>query len=333
MQRAGAPLLTTLANLLRGRVLPWVRHGSVPIVPCLLQGVAGTIPRGVTVRETAPPSESPKVLRRGWAASHLWVNDHLCAYRFAHLAVVLEGVAEVRIGQVVICAPHGTWLFVSPSVPIDDDIAHAHWTNMAAASSILWLLLAPFVVRVHVCFTEGYHHWGTPGQFLWLPEAIFVADLLQTELTQRGEGADEVVAACLTVLLWRLLRATEGVAFPTPVALQPLPSGSLAHRVQQILLHNLQQAYSPKKIAQALGISPSYLRHRFKAETGRSLRAYTNEVRLQLARLLLQRTDLPIAVVAQLLGFGSPFHFTRWFRRNCDVPPSTLRRPPILGRP
>jgi len=195
-------------------------------------------------------------------------------------------------------------------------------------------MVAQPVVRTHLCFTQGHRHWGTNPLFLWFPEGWALMELLEKELTQQQEGCWEVIAACLMALFWQVLRGVEGLILPAPVSFPEVPEGRpLAHRVRQVLLSNLSRPWSLKWLANSLGLSPSYLRHRFKAETGKTLRAYVTEVRLQLAYFLLRRTDLPIATIAQILGFANPFHFTRWFHRHHGVPPSTLRRALPVGKP
>lgn len=159
-------------------------------------------------------------------------------------------------------------------------------------------------------------------------------ELLQRELTQKREGYLEMVSACLKILFWQVLRAMEGLVLPAPISLlEPFEEQPFVCRVRQALLSNLHRPLSLKRLANLLGFSPSYLRHRFKAETGKTLRAYMIEVRLQLAHFLLRHTDLPVAVIAQMLGFSSPFHFTRWFHRYQSISPSALRRTLRTGKP
>lgn len=41
---------------------------------------------------------------------------------------------------------------------------------------------------------------------------------------------------------------------------------------------------------------------------------------------LLQSTDLPIYQVAQRLGYGDPYYFSRQFRKAVGVSPRTYRK-------
>lgn len=324
-----------IVSLLRERVLPWLRQQCTQRIVFGVSLARGHKCFSEAIIDSLPvPSSPPKTLRRAWGASQLWKDEHLCAYRFPHLAVVLEGVAEVRVGSLLVRLTEGTFLFVPPQTPIDDNFPHWHRSEGPLSSTILWLLLAPLVVRIHLCFTKGRRHWGTDPLFLWLPEGSVLAGLLQRELTQQREGYSEAVTACLTTLFWQVLRALEGLVLPAPVSPPEPPEGQpFSHRIRQALLSNLHRPWSLKWLADSLGLSPSHLRHRFKAETGKTLRAYVTEVRLQLAHLLLRRTDLPVAVVAQMLGFSNPFHFTRWFRRYQGTSPSTFRHSFQFGKP
>jgi len=67
------------------------------------------------------------------------------------------------------------------------------------------------------------------------------------------------------------------------------------------------------------------LRHLFKQQTGQSLQSYLRSLKLRVAKILLQKTDFPIALVAQILGFQDPLYFSRWFRRAIGFAPSEVR--------
>jgi AraC-like DNA-binding protein len=84
---------------------------------------------------------------------------------------------------------------------------------------------------------------------------------------------------------------------------------------------------SPLKIAQACGISVSYLHHLFSA-TETSVEAAVFKERLQKSKLLLmspQNMHLSIGMIAYMCGFTHPAHFSRIFRQSFGCTPREFR--------
>ena len=71
--------------------------------------------------------------------------------------------------------------------------------------------------------------------------------------------------------------------------------------------------------------SPSTLERRIKATLGRSIKSEITRVRLERARLLLQETDLPVAIVAVRSGFSEPKYFCEVFRKAEGVTATSYR--------
>lgn len=78
-------------------------------------------------------------------------------------------------------------------------------------------------------------------------------------------------------------------------------------------------------IANACSVSPTYLATIFKKETGMTLTAYINNIRIQQAKILLNSTNLSIQEIAARCGFTDANYFTRLFRKSCDQTPSEYR--------
>lgn len=79
-------------------------------------------------------------------------------------------------------------------------------------------------------------------------------------------------------------------------------------------------------LADRAGWTPSYFARVFKQVTGETPHRYVERVRLDHARTLLERTDLPVATIASELGYHSHSHFTRQFRTMLGTTPDHLRR-------
>ena len=79
-------------------------------------------------------------------------------------------------------------------------------------------------------------------------------------------------------------------------------------------------------MAQAAGLSRRALERRFRREMGTSIHKYIRKVRTdQIARLLVE-THLPVAHIADSLGFADVQHFARYFRAGKGVSPLAYRK-------
>jgi len=96
---------------------------------------------------------------------------------------------------------------------------------------------------------------------------------------------------------------------------------------------HLHDTPSPRDLGRLTGLSPSHSARKFRQTTGVSLARFVNRRRLQAAIRQLTMTDVPLAALAQELGFSSQSHLTRLFSRLTGMPPGRYRRQlrPTMG--
>jgi len=101
---------------------------------------------------------------------------------------------------------------------------------------------------------------------------------------------------------------------------------NLVDAVRALLLQELSQGITPvrERVAGQLGISARSL-HRKLETANQSFRGLVDEVRLTLAQNTLRESALPVAQVAQQLGFQESQSFIRWFKRVQGVTPGEFR--------
>ena len=106
-------------------------------------------------------------------------------------------------------------------------------------------------------------------------------------------------------------------------------SGSVSARLG-VALREVLQRYGEKitvpELAALCNLSVSQFQRDFRRCFHRSPSQYILEVRLQMARRLLERSDNAVGVVALECGFFDQAHFTRAFTRAHGVSPSRYRR-------
>ncbi|MGM0563745.1 MAG: AraC family transcriptional regulator [Pseudomonadota bacterium] len=100
---------------------------------------------------------------------------------------------------------------------------------------------------------------------------------------------------------------------------------NLAAGIRQRLLYQDLPLPSQEQVAQELHMSTRTL-HRFLQREGTSFREIAREVLTMQAKRLLEESDWRIGKIALELGYSDSANFSRAFRRDTGVSPSTYRR-------
>jgi len=96
-------------------------------------------------------------------------------------------------------------------------------------------------------------------------------------------------------------------------------------RVIRHVRANLARRLSLAGAAAAADLSPNYLAHLIKKETGRTFTDLVTERRMEKAQELLAHTTLRVGEVAEAVGFEDEAYFSRRFRQCFDVAPREFR--------
>ncbi len=99
--------------------------------------------------------------------------------------------------------------------------------------------------------------------------------------------------------------------------------------IQQALAF-IATAYSQKglklqDVADSVHLSPNYLSYLFKKMVGLSLWDYVTKLRMEEGKRLLLRTDLRRYEIAEAVGYESPEHFSKIFKKHYGISPSELK--------
>ena len=90
--------------------------------------------------------------------------------------------------------------------------------------------------------------------------------------------------------------------------------------------HHLSDAIRTEDLARALYISRPYLSKKFKEETGETITDFILKEKTEEAKRLLRYSDKPLTAIGSYLGFSSPSHFSRVFRKYVGTTPSEYRQ-------
>ncbi|UUZ87164.1 AraC family transcriptional regulator [Paenibacillus sp. P26] len=147
------------------------------------------------------------------------------------------------------------------------------------------------------------------------------------EQSTREPGCETVNRHRLIDLLIRLSRySLQRDAAPK----MPGPPASahelLIRRVRQHLEAHYPRKITAASLAQEFNISQRHLNRVFKQETGTSITAMLQQIRIERAKHMLLETERSIEAVATAVGFGDASFFTRLFSRLAGHPPGAYRK-------
>lgn len=79
-------------------------------------------------------------------------------------------------------------------------------------------------------------------------------------------------------------------------------------------------------LSKELQLSPTQLFRKMKSLTNLPPMKFVNKIRLQKAKTLIETTSLNISEVAYGLGFNDPNYFSRAFRKEFKIAPTSARK-------
>jgi AraC-like DNA-binding protein len=124
-------------------------------------------------------------------------------------------------------------------------------------------------------------------------------------------------------LVFRLLRSEAAAAMRG--AIRPTDTGPITEAMRLMRT----QAFRPlsvEGIARQVAMSPSHFAHRFRAVARMTPMRFVKEVRLDAARTLLLSQGARASEVALRVGYESPAHFARDFKRRFGASPVRYAR-------
>jgi AraC-like DNA-binding protein len=136
---------------------------------------------------------------------------------------------------------------------------------------------------------------------------------------RRDDPLERAVASSgFSLLLYRWLSRRRDRA-------SDVPHGEAVRRVVDLMHERSAGAWPVAEMAREAQMSERLFRQAFHRATGVSPKRFFEHIRLERGRALLQLGIYPVKAVAEQLGFSSPFHFSREFKKQFGSPPASSR--------
>jgi AraC family transcriptional regulator len=110
---------------------------------------------------------------------------------------------------------------------------------------------------------------------------------------------------------------------------RPVQGGLAAwqeRRAKEMLASDLAGSTPLREVAAACELSTTYFSRAFRKSTGLAPYGWLIQARLDAAKAMLAKRDIPLAEIALACGFADQSHFTRVFTRRVGVSPGAWRR-------
>ncbi|MMZ68084.1 HTH-type transcriptional activator Btr [compost metagenome] len=96
--------------------------------------------------------------------------------------------------------------------------------------------------------------------------------------------------------------------------------------IKEHITHHYNEPILLSELALAAHVTPSYLSAKFKRIVGCSFTEYLIRFRMNKAGDFLRETDMPVGKVAELVGYGDYFQFTKIFKKYKGMTPTGYRK-------
>ena len=220
---------------------------------------------------------------------------------FYSLTFILEGSVDYCVDDHCIKATKGDIIFTRPG-----NERHATTTTGFDCVAMDFLLERTFDYPDFATYT---HRWDM-GEFRMFFNQI------KREYLQKDPGYQLKCSANLMLVLHKLFYDTKETE-----------KNAHVEKIKDYIIQNYAQPLTVTTIAEHVGISPVYCGSLFKRHEKKSIGQYVNQVRIHASlELLFLNIPIPIAQIAESVGFSDIYYFSNTFKKIVGVSPLNYRK-------
>ena len=101
--------------------------------------------------------------------------------------------------------------------------------------------------------------------------------------------------------------------------------GSVLSEVIAYIESNMSGSVRNERLAAIAHMHPTHFIRFFKGETGQTPREYINRRKMEIAKTMLESTELQIGEISERLGFFDSMHFSKTFKKRYSISPTAYR--------
>ena len=223
---------------------------------------------------------------------------------------VLDGTFSITINEVEYIARPGDWFFIPADVPhkyhnFPDKPMEKYWMHFDIYPTTN--LLAPLQVK---------HRVNAAGQ----PQVRALFEEFG-KLCKSNDLTDRLkVKAIILNLLAEYIR----LAGQQTKIFSDQRDDDMRN-VLSYINENFRRNLTTEELAAVCHLHPTHFIRAFKLKTAQTPHQYINDIRMEYARQLLDRSDRSIVEIAEDAGFYDPAHFSRAFKRHFALTPTQYR--------
>ena len=242
------------------------------------------------------------------------------------LGIVAQGSKALRVDGRTLAINPANYLVVTREMQYDAAVQPESELQPFLGVSVTFP--PELVAKALVALADGSDSRSSPPTPAFTaPLEAALAEPLSRLLNAVDDPVERRTLAPLAVeeLVFRLLRSDAATAMRG--ALRPGDARPITEAMRLMRM----QAFRPlsvETIARQVAMSPSHFAHRFRAVARMSPMRFVKEVRLDAARTLLLSDGARASEVALRVGYESPAHFSRDFKRRFGTSPARYARRP-----
>ncbi|MCI9609268.1 MAG: AraC family transcriptional regulator [Oscillibacter sp.] len=280
------------------RILCFVKREAQPLF------TLETMPRLAYVSRTLPSDR----------AYHSILHAH---QDLAEVLLICGGAGRFLVGETFYSVKAGDLLIYNSGV-VHDEFSSQENAISAYCAAIAGLRLPG--LRENALTADGAPPLLRAGEEA--EDLRLLLDMMYRYLREDRPGCEALCHHLMLALLGRVLQLTGDAPRRDRAETEPK---ALGRRVQAFIDGHFSEPLTLQDMGKALHVSPYYLSHAFKEASGYSPTQYLLRRRIGEAQNLLISTDLPMARIAEQVGFETQNYFNLQFSKHVGMPPGKYR--------
>ena len=257
-------------------------------------------------------------------AGHLETAPDYAVERISHpghdLLLCLRGRGFVRVGGKTFPVAAGQLAWIDCRAP------HAHWADADAPWELYWLRADGKQTRV--CAQALNVREQPLFDLRDTDDAVAIFERIFVLLRQRPLALDAALHAAMAGMIALLFEARLG----QPARPEPAGGDPKLHAVLARMRRDVRRPWRVEELAALAGSSVPHFFRRFRKATGATPLDWLRRERISEAKRRLSQSRDSVRAIAEKLGYGDQFYFSRDFKKLVGLSPRHYRRQEIENR-